>query len=56
METEMNKQEKLRARFEAYYSRRDLTRKETDPTKYASENTQNKWMGFRACAFEFDII
>ena len=52
----LNKQEKLRIRFEEYYSRRDLTRKETDPTQYKDIETQSKWMGFRACAMDFNLI
>ncbi len=53
---EKNKQEKLRDRFEEYFKRRDLTRKETDPMKYKDIETQSKWLGFRACAFEFDLV
>lgn len=56
MKEEMNKQEKLRVRFEEYFSRRDLTRKNTDSTQYSNVETQNKWVGFKACAMDFDLI
>ena len=52
----MNKQEELRVRFENYFSRRDLTKSELDPTKYNNVDTQNKWVGFKACAMDLDLI